>query len=66
MDNKEDSSPEEIKTYLLRKYQNQQVMQKSTSTYQPFNQMSDTTSEREFTRSDQNQPKLDNKRFEGK
>ena len=43
MANKEDSSPEEIKTYLLRKHQYQNVLQQTTSTYQPFNQMSDNT-----------------------
>ena len=32
MTNKEDSSPEEIKTYLLRKYQYQNVLQQTTST----------------------------------
>ena len=32
-------------------------MQKSTSTYQSFNQISDTTTKRKFTRSDQNRPK---------
>ena len=31
MANKEDSSPEEIKTYLLRKYQYQNVLQQTTS-----------------------------------
>ena len=66
MANKEDSSPEEIKTYLLRKYQYQNVLQQTTSTYQPFNQMSDNTTKREFTRSDQAQPKTETKRFEGK
>ena len=66
MANKEDSSPEEIKTYLLRKYQYQNVLQQTTSTYQPFNQMSDNTTTREFTRSDQAQPKTETKRFEGK
>ena len=64
--NKEDRSPEEMKTYLLRKYQYKHVMQQSTSTYQPFNQMSDTTTKREFTRFDQNPPKSGNKWFEGK
>ena len=58
MTNKEDSSPEEIKTYLLRKYQYQNVLQQTTSTYQPFNQMSDNTTKREFTRSDQAHTKL--------
>ena len=66
MANKEDSSPEEIKTYLLRKYQYQNVLQQTTSTYQPFNQMSDNTTKREFTRSDQAPPKTETKRFEGK
>ena len=66
MANKEDSSPEEIKTYLLRKYQYQNVLQQTTSTYQPFNQMSDNTTKREFTRYDQAQPKTETKRFEGK
>ena len=66
MANKEDSSPEEIKTYLLRKYQYQNVIQQSTSTYQPFNQMSDNNTKKEFTRSDQSQPKTETKRFEGK
>ena len=65
MANKEDSSPEEIKTYLLRKYQYQNVLQQTTSTYQTFNQMSDNTTKREFTRSDQAQPKTETKRFEG-
>ena len=66
MANKEDSSPEEIKTNLLRKYQYQNVLQQTTFTYQPFNQMSDNTIKREFTRSDQAQPKTETKRFEGK
>ena len=66
MANKEDSSPEAIKTYLLRKDQYQNVLQQTTSTYQPFNQMSDNTTKREFTRSDQAQPKTETKRFEGK
>ena len=64
--NKEDSSPEEIKTYLLRKYQYQNVLQQPAATYQPFNQMSDNNSKREFTLSDQSQPKSDTKRFDGK
>ena len=54
MANKEDSSPEEIKTYLLRKYQYQQVLQQPAATYQPINQMSDNNTKREFTRSEQN------------
>ena len=66
MANKEDSSPEEIKTYLLRKYQYQNVLQQTTSTYQPFNQMSDNTTKRELTRSDKAQHKTETKRFEGK
>ena len=66
MANKEDSSPEEFKTYLIRKYQYQKVLQQTISTYQPFNQMSDNTTKREFTRSDQAQPKTETKRFEGK
>ena len=66
MANKEDSSPEETKTYLLRKNQYQNVLQPTTSTYQPFNQMSDNTTKREFTRSDQAQPKTETNRFEGK
>ena len=66
MANKEDSIPEEIKTYLLLKCQYQNVLQRTTSTYQPFNQMSDNTTEREFTRSDQAQPKTETKRFEVK
>ena len=66
MANKENSSPEKTKTYLLRKYQYQNVLQQTTSTYQPFNQMSDNTTKREFTRSDQAQPKTETKRFEGK
>ena len=66
MANKEDSSPEEIKTYLLRKYQYQNVLQQPAATYQPFNQMSDNNPKREFTRSDQSQPKPDIKRFDGK
>ena len=36
MANKEESSPEEIKTYLMRKYQNQQYAAAPT-TIQPFN-----------------------------
>ena len=44
MANTEDSSPEEIKTYLLRKYQYQNVLQQPAATYQPFNQMSDNNS----------------------
>ena len=66
MANKENSSPEEIKTYLLRKYQYQNVLQQPAATYQPFNQMSDNNSKREFTRSDQSQPKSDTKRFDVK
>ena len=66
MANKEDSSPEEIKTYLLRKYQYQNVLQQPAATYQPFNQMSDNNPKRDFTRSDQSQPKPDIKRFDGK
>ena len=62
----EDSSTEEIKTYLLRKHQYQNVLQQHATTYQPFNQMSDNNSKREFTRSDQSQPKSDTKRFDGK
>ena len=66
MANKEDSSPEVIKSYLLRKYQYQNVIQQPATINQPFNQMLDNTTKREFTRSDQPQPKTDAKRFDGK
>ena len=42
------------------------ISERSAATYQPFNQMSDNNSKREFTRSDQSQPKSDTKRFDGK
>ena len=66
MANKEDSSPEEIKTYLLRKYKYQNVLQQPAATYQPFNQMSDNNIKREIKRSGQSLPKSDTKSFVGK
>ena len=59
MANKENTSPEEIKTYLFRNYQYQNVLQHLV-------QMSDKTTKRELKCSDLVQPKSDTKQFEGK
>ena len=70
MANKEDSSPEEIKTYLQRKYQYQQVLT-TIPPVQPFNQITTGGYVPPTTNYQQPQTKpttdqLQQKRFEGK